>query len=185
MAYSIIRFPVQCAKAHDEVNLALRIAIAYELRNIFRKKIADAVAAGVDKDAACTKLGFVLSQARKASRLFRQVPPAVVQWSGFVEYHRDDSQYPRPIDETVGSFNAGSIIALPANVTLIDVGSIQLVGTAPSSINVADVAEVRIERTQDAATGNDVFHCIVVTGRPEGGPGQSLPMPQPTHEVEA
>jgi len=185
MAYSVIRFPVQCATAHDEVNLALRIAIAYELRTAFRKKIKDAVDAGVDKDSACTKLGFVLSQARKASRLFRQVPPTLLQWSGFVEYHRDDAQYPRPLDETVGSFYAGGITALPANVTLIDIGGIQLVGTAPASINVADIAEVRIERTQEAATGNDVFHAILVTGRPDSGPREALPVPQPTEEIDA
>jgi hypothetical protein len=95
MAYSTIRFTVQAAKPHDEVNLNLRMAAASEVRNLYRRKIDAAVAAGATKQDACTKIGFLLQQARKASRFTRNIAPGLLQWAGMVEYHRDDAMYPQ------------------------------------------------------------------------------------------
>jgi hypothetical protein len=186
MAYTTKRFAVQFAKPHDELNLALRISAAYEIRSLFRKRIAGAVSAGVEKEVACEKLSFLLQAARKASALARNVPGSLLQWAGFVEFHRDTEGYPRPLDESIGTFNGSVLTPLPGNVVLADLGGIGLIGTSPDPINALDIAEVRVERVEDAATGNDAYFLIVVSGRPDSGPASHpLPVPQDGERLDA
>jgi hypothetical protein len=185
MAYTVHRFPVKFARPHDEINLALRIATAFEFRSAFRSKFAAGVAAGADKDMISQKFTFVLQAARKASRLTRAVPFSLLQWAGFVEYHRDAEEYPQPIDESIGSFNTSSLVSMPGGVYMVEFGGISLVGNYTGAVNQGEISEIRLERLGDPRGGTDTYNAVIVCGRPESGPREALPEPQPRAEIDA
>ena len=153
MAYQRTTVPVLTTRSQDEIALGVRIALTDYARGEIRRKLDGGAAAGVDAATIIQRFGLGYARAAAAS---------LVQWAAHVEYNATTEGYPAALPRSIGTFNRAVLTVLPSNTILVRIGSINLVGQSETTINAAEVAEIR------AHNNGDAYYVEIITGRSDG-----------------
>ena len=170
MALKTTVFEVALDNDRAEIAFGLRVAVVEYLRNRFRKKLAGAEDAGVDKMTAMQRFSLSYAGAARGYRLPKAIPASLVSWAGYVEYNDSVEWFPSAPRGTIGIFDKEAISTPPGNVALIKMGGVNFAGVFEGAIP-SDVVEVRI-----TVLDSGKYQATVVSGRPDDGSDMRVPM---------